>query len=160
MSSISPAQNRVTPWGDIVSSPLRGAWMGNRGRLHDESGARLVVRQHQTHSWITCVLSFKDRHAPQWDPHHYTPLFFLDEAVALAAGHRPCAECRRADFLAYQDPAVVCGDHLALWDAASCRYGEWLSRPVVGHAAALTPPLTVRILDAGYVAQIDDAARV
>lgn len=97
-----PAQNRVTPWGDIVASSVRGAWMGNRGRLHEGSGTRVVVRQHQTMLWITCRLSFKDRRTPQWEPHTYTPLFFLDEAVALAAGHRPCAECRRSDFLDYQ----------------------------------------------------------
>jgi hypothetical protein len=98
-----PAQNRVGPLGDVVAAPGRGAWMGNRGRLHDGSGSRVVVRHHQSRAWITCVLSFRERGAAQWDPHHYTPLFFLDEAVAFAAGHRPCAECRRADYLAFRD---------------------------------------------------------
>jgi hypothetical protein len=97
-----PARNRVTPLGDIVAVRGRGAWMGNRGRLHEGLGTRDVVRNHQTKAWITCTLSFKDRRVRQWQPGHYTPLFFLDEAVALAAGHRPCAECRRSDFNAYR----------------------------------------------------------
>ena len=90
-----PAQNRVTPCGDVIAAPGRGAWMGNRGRLHEGAGSRVIVRDHQTRAWLTCVLSFRERRVAQWDPHRYTPLFFLDEAVALAAGHRPCAECRR-----------------------------------------------------------------
>lgn len=93
-----PAQNRVTPLGEVVAAAGRCAWMGNRGRLHEGSGSRVVLRHHQSRAWITCVLSFHGRDAEQWDPHHYTPLFFLDEAVAFAAGHRPCAECRRAAY--------------------------------------------------------------
>jgi hypothetical protein len=102
MTFTAPARNRVTPWGEIVAVAGRGAWMGNRGRLHEGRGARDVVRNHQTKAWITCLLRFKDRHAPQWTPNHYTQLFFLDEAVAFAAGHRPCAECRRSDYNAYR----------------------------------------------------------
>ncbi|WP_347353268.1 hypothetical protein [Intrasporangium sp.] len=94
----TPAQNRVTPLGDVVAATGRGAWMGNRGRLHEGSGSRVVVRHHRSRAWITCVLSFRGHRAPQWAAHHYTPLFFLDEAVALAAGHRPCAECRWAAY--------------------------------------------------------------
>jgi hypothetical protein len=97
-----PARNRVTPRGDIVAVPARGAWMGNRGRLHKGDGRRDVFRDHQTKAWLVCTLSFKDRHLSQWQPGHYTLLFFLDEAVAFAAGHRPCAECRRADYNAYR----------------------------------------------------------
>jgi hypothetical protein len=81
--------------------------MGNRGRLHEGSDSRTVVRHHQSRAWITCSLEFRDRRVAQWDPHHYTPLFFLDEAVAFAGGHRPCAECRRSDFTAFRD--VVAG---------------------------------------------------
>lgn len=102
-STHASAQNRVDPLGEVVAAPGRGAWMGNRGRLHDGSGSRQVVRHHQSRAWITCVLSFRGRRVSQWDPHHYTPLFFLDEAVAFAAGHRPCAECRRADYTAFRD---------------------------------------------------------
>ena len=93
-------QNRVTPWGEIVATPLRGAWTGNRGILHD--GHR-IVRSHASDLWITCALSFQGRWSEQWRPHHFTWLYFHDEAVSLAAGHRPCAECRRADYLSYRD---------------------------------------------------------
>ena len=76
--------------------------MGNRGRLHEGRGSLDVVRNHQSKAWITCVLEFKGRRAPQWAPNHYTQLFFFDEAVAFAAGHRPCAECRRSAYNAYR----------------------------------------------------------
>lgn len=74
--------------------------MGNRGVLIDAQ--RRIVRESQTRRWIACVLSFKNRHRTVMTPGQYTELFFLDEATALAAGHRPCAECRRADFLEFQ----------------------------------------------------------
>jgi len=102
MTSVRPARNRVTPTGTIVAVAAGGAWMGNRGRLHDGRGARDIVRSHQSKVWITCVLEFKRRRAPQWASNHYTQLFFLDEAVAFAAGHRPCAECRRSDYNTYR----------------------------------------------------------
>ena len=91
----SPARNRVTPLGDIVAIPLRGAWLGNRGILHRGHD---VVRFHRSPLWIICALQHKDWRLPQWHPHHFTVLFFHDEAVALAAGHRPCALCRRAAY--------------------------------------------------------------
>ena len=93
------ARNRVTPTGEIVAVPLRGAWLGNRGILHRD---REVVRFHASALWIICALSFKDWRLPQWRPHHFTVLFFHDEAVALAAGHRPCALCRRAAYNVYR----------------------------------------------------------
>ncbi|HET7305394.1 MAG TPA: hypothetical protein VFJ12_12695, partial [Segeticoccus sp.] len=95
-----PQQNRVTPCGDIVATPLRGAWTGNRGILHE--GDR-IVRFHASDLWITCALEFRGRWSEQWRPHHFTWLYFHDEAVSLAAGHRPCAECRRADYRAFRD---------------------------------------------------------
>jgi hypothetical protein len=96
------ARNRVTPLGEIIAVGGRGAWMGNRGVLHVGDGTRDIVRTYRNRAWITCALSFKDRRLPQWQSGHYTQLFFLDEAVALSAGHRPCAECRRAEFNAYR----------------------------------------------------------
>jgi hypothetical protein len=104
-----PARNRVDPLGDVVAAPGRGDLMGNRGRLHDGAGTRGVRRHHVGRAWITCLLEFRDRRVRQWDPSHYTPLFFLDEALALAAGHRPCAECRRADFGRFRD--LVAASH-------------------------------------------------
>jgi len=97
--SASPARNRVTPLGEIVAAPLRGAWTGNRGILHL---GREVVRFHASDLWITCALRFRDRWHAQWVPHHFTWLYFHDEAVSLAAGHRPCAECRRSAYEAYR----------------------------------------------------------
>jgi hypothetical protein len=96
-------QNRVTPMGEIVAVPLRGAWTGNRGVLHEgRPGGHRIVRSHASDLWITCALEFRGRWREQWLPHRYTHLFFHDEAVSFAAGHRPCAECRRGDYRAYQ----------------------------------------------------------
>jgi hypothetical protein len=91
--------NRVTPLGDVVAIALRGAWMGNRGCLHE---AHEVVRHHRGRRWIICQLEYKGWRAQQWAPGRYTPLFFHDEMVALAAGHRPCALCRHAAYHAYR----------------------------------------------------------
>jgi hypothetical protein len=93
-----PHQNRVTPYGDIVASPLRGRWLGNRGCLHRGTE---IVRPWNGRRWITCALDYKGWVAPKWEPGRWTALFFYDEAVALAAGHRPCALCRRADYRRY-----------------------------------------------------------
>jgi hypothetical protein len=95
----TPARNRVTPLGDIVAIPLRGAWTGNRGILHR---GREIVRFHASNLWITCALEFRGRWREQWQPSRYTYLFFHDEAVSFAAGHRPCAECRRAAYNAFR----------------------------------------------------------
>ncbi|GIH16218.1 hypothetical protein [Rugosimonospora africana] len=98
--SSSPSRNRVTPMGDIVAIPLRGAWTGNRGVIHSE---REIVRFHASDLWITCVLEFRGRWREQWLPNRYTHLYFHDEAVSFAAGHRPCAECRRDSYQRYRD---------------------------------------------------------
>jgi hypothetical protein len=87
-----PRQNRVTPWGELIADPARGALMGNRGVLHDDEGR--IVRSHQIERWITCLLEYKGRRRELMRPGYYTELFFWDEATALAAGHRPCDEFR------------------------------------------------------------------
>jgi hypothetical protein len=94
-----PERNRVTPTGEIIATPLRGAWTGNRGVLHQ---GRKIVRSHAGSLWITCALEFRGRHRELWIPGRWTPLFFHDEAVAFAAGHRPCGECRHAEYQAYK----------------------------------------------------------
>jgi hypothetical protein len=92
-------QNRVTPFGDLISTPARGTLMGNRGgRIHDI--AKTLQRRWASRQWICCLLSFKGRQRDVWG-RFYTELFFLDEVTALAAGHRPCFECRRQDALAF-----------------------------------------------------------
>jgi hypothetical protein len=92
-------RNRVTPDGDLVAVPLRGAWTGNRGILHRGTD---VMRFHTSALWITCTLRWKDWRLPQWAPGHFTVLFFHDEAVSLAAGHRPCALCRRGAYESFR----------------------------------------------------------
>jgi hypothetical protein len=91
-----PKQNRVTPLGEIIASPSRGLYMGNRGVLHNQNGD--IQRKWKLKAWITCELEFKGRKRQLLLPGRYTELFFLDEATALAAGHRPCGECRRKEY--------------------------------------------------------------
>lgn len=97
-----PLQNRVTPFGDIVATPQRGLFTGNRGILHDPATKTLLKRRWTTKAWICCTLSYKTIRRDVMARRSWTELFFLDEATALAAGHRPCFECRRAEALAFQ----------------------------------------------------------
>lgn len=102
-------QNRVTPFGDIVADPARGLFLGNRcGRFHNPDRT-LGVRRWAGKAWLICLTEFKGRRRELMMANGYTELFFLDEATALAAGHRPCGECRRAALKAF----------VAAWDAAS-----------------------------------------
>lgn len=92
--------NRVDPYGRLFATPARGLFFGNRGVLHDRSG-RITRARSSERRWLICVTDFKGRRRPLLQPGHYTELFFLDEAVGLAAGHRPCVECRRPAFGAF-----------------------------------------------------------
>ena len=96
-----PFQNRVTPLGELIATPERGLVYGNRGHLHDADGR--IRRDWQLKRWISCRLEFRDRRRTggPMPPGRYTGLFFLDEATAFAAGHRPCAECRRDDYVRF-----------------------------------------------------------
>lgn len=96
-----PLRNRVTPLGELVATQERGLLYGNRGRLHDDHGA--IRRTWQVRRWISCRLEFRGRRREggPMPPGRYTGLFFLDEATAFAAGHRPCAECRNADYRSF-----------------------------------------------------------
>ena len=92
-----PLQNRVTPLGELVSHPARGLVYGNRGCLHDGTGR--IRRGHNGRRWIACRLEFRGwLRRPLLQPGKFTELFFLDEATAMAAGHRACALCRREDY--------------------------------------------------------------
>jgi hypothetical protein len=97
-----PLQNRVTPTGEIVATSHRGTMMGIRGGCFHDDHRTLKRRQWASKRWICCVLSYKGRRRELMRPGHYTELFFLDEATAFAAGHRPCFECRRPAALRYQ----------------------------------------------------------
>jgi hypothetical protein len=93
-----PLQNRVTPLGELIADPARGLVYGNRGCLHDANGR--IRRNYAVRRWIACRLEFKGWHRhPLVQPGRFTELFFLDEATALAAGHRACALCRREDYV-------------------------------------------------------------
>lgn len=107
-----PLQNRVNPEGEICLSPERGSLMGNRGCLHD--GDQRIVANSKRDAWVTCLLEFKERQRKLMQPGQYTELFFLDEATALAAGHRPCAECRRDRYKSF----------LAAWPTSGARAGD------------------------------------
>jgi hypothetical protein len=92
-----PLQNRVTPLGDIVATPHRGLFTGNRGIIHDPATKTLLKKRWSSLAWITCVCEFRGWRRKVMATRSWTELFFLDEATAFAAGHRPCFFCRRVD---------------------------------------------------------------
>jgi hypothetical protein len=91
-----PLQNRVTPFGDIIATPHRGMFTGNRGIIHDPA-TKTLTRRWANKAWLICVCEFRGRRRVVMGARSWTELFFLDEATALAAGHRPCFYCRRDD---------------------------------------------------------------
>src|SRR5580658_4353943 len=96
-----PLQNRADPFGNLIRTAARGTMMGNRGGALHNAG-REIMRGYKSRRWIACVLEFRGRHREVMSPNRYTEIFFLDEAVAFAAGHRPCAECRRERYNAFR----------------------------------------------------------
>lgn len=96
-----PLQNRVDPWGKLVATSARGTLLGNRGILHNSQ--KQIIKPYQHQNWVTCKLKFKGRKRVLMSPRKYTELFFLDEATAFAAGHRPCCECRRERYLEFKN---------------------------------------------------------
>src|SRR3989475_7713436 len=111
-----PLQNRVTPLGDIIATPHRGIFTGNRGIIHDPA-TKALTRRWASQVWLTCVCEFKGRRRQMMGGRSWTELFFLDEATALAAGHRPCFFCRRERANAFR-AAWAEGNHSALPRAA------------------------------------------
>src|SRR5579863_3647787 len=97
-----PLQNRVNPFGEVFATPARGLFLGNRGGRFHADAKTLTARRWVSREWICCVLDFKGRRRDVWG-RFYTELFFLDEPTALAAGHRPCFECRRHDAMAFAE---------------------------------------------------------
>jgi hypothetical protein len=202
-----PLQNRVMPSGDIVAVPQRGAFTGNRGIIHDPATRMLLNRRWRTKAWIVCVCEFRGRRRDVMSTRSWTELFFLDEATAFAAGHRPCFHCRRADANAFcaawkrgnrtsdasapSIDAVLHAERLEgrtkrlhslpmpineLPDGAMLRAGErnyliadarpllWsfdgyceTSLPLAG-VRLITPPSTVRALQAGYRVALHESA--
>src|ERR1700757_1500892 len=97
-----PLQNRVTPTGEIIATPERGLFVGNRGIIHDPATRTLLRKRWSTPAWLTCVLEFRGRRRDVMATRSWSELFFLDEATAFAAGHRPCFYCRRDDANAFR----------------------------------------------------------
>ena len=91
-----PRQNRVDPWGQLNAVTAKGALLGNRGILHNDQ--EQIITQWRSKAWLTCQIQFMERKSTVFEPNSYSQLFFVDEATAFAAGHRPCAECRRERF--------------------------------------------------------------
>ena len=112
-----PLPNRANPFGDLEAAPERGLFFGNRGgRFHDAAAKTVCNRPWASRQWIICLLDFKGRREARkaagrtvWDGSRYTELFFCDEVTALAAGHRPCMECRRADAMLFRKAVVTGG---------------------------------------------------
>ena len=117
-----PLQNRVTPFGDVVAISQRGLYIGNRGIIHDPATKTLLGRRWTTKAWLVCVLDYKGRRRELMGGRSWTELFFLDEAVALAAGHRPCFFCRRPMLKHFVPPGARQRDGRRLWRRKSMRY--------------------------------------
>ncbi|NUS20488.1 MAG: hypothetical protein HOQ25_11980 [Mesorhizobium sp.] len=194
-----PLQNRVTPTGDIIATPHRGLFTGNRGIIHDPATKTLLKKRWSSPAWITCLCEFRGWRRPVMARRSWTELFFLDEATAFAAGHRPCFFCRRDDAKRFHAAweagngasgvnakamdAVLHRERLDrgrkrlhplpmslgdLPDGAMVQQGEGSCLVVpgrvlqwspagystverqLGDAALLTPPSTLRALNAGY----------
>ena len=132
-----PHQNRVTPASQLIATPERGTLTGNRGCLHNERGE--IRRAFVGKRWITCLLDFRGRKRALMTPGRYTELFFLDEVTALAAGHRPCAECRRDDYNRFRRAWVAAGlpsrDALPSADEMDARLHAERLNPTGGKAA-------------------------
>jgi len=111
-------QNRVNPFGQLIKTPERGAWLGNRGVIHNED--KEIVRPFKIKAWITCVLAFRGRHREIMQPNRWTELFFLDEATAFSAGHRPCFQCRYQDHQRFKE----------FWLKGNPQYGFDIKTPV------------------------------
>jgi len=137
-------QNRVDPFGQLIVTPARGGWLGNRGLLHDAQ--QRIRRPWRLKAWLICLLQFKGRRRTVMSPGLYTELFFLDEATAMAAGHRPCCECRRE---AYQRFKTLAGQAAGRTFARAGDLDEAL------HADRLQPDGSQRTYAAAYASLPD-----
>lgn len=154
----SPLQNRVTPFGDIIATHERGLFMGNRGGCFHDDAKELTRRRWVSQQWITCLTSCRGRWREVMAPRRYTELFFLDEAVAFAAGHRPCAECRRGDFNRFRSAFIQGNPHLAGGPPRAGELDAVLHRERVGPAGSKrTCEATLGELPAGVFVTFDGA---
>jgi hypothetical protein len=144
-----PLQNRVTPLGDLVADPARGLVYGNRGCLHDANGS--IRRRYNGKRWIACRLEFRGwRRGALMQPGRFTELFFLDEATAMAAGHRPCALCRREDYVRFVE----------IWSGLHPRQSGADAIDAQLHAERLVAHSTDRLLHDAALDELSDGAFV
>jgi len=147
----SPLQNRVTPTGDIIATPHRGMFTGNRGVIHDPA-SKALTRRWANKAWLTCVCEFRGRRREVMGGRSWTELFFLDEATALSAGHRPCFYCRRDAAVRFR-AAWEAGNgatNVSARDIDAVLHGERLS----GGKKRLHPlPMPLEELPAGAMVQ-------
>jgi len=144
-----PLRNRVTPLGELIETRERGLVFGNRGRLHDED--RRIYRNHDGRRWIACRLQFRGRQREPMPPGRYTGLFFLDDATAFAAGHRPCAECRHEDYRRF----LALADGTGADDLDSRLHAERLGGAICGRRLHESQ---AKVLPDGAFVLLEDAA--
>ena len=147
-------RNRVSPEGTIESSRSRGTVMGNRGLLHNSN--KELKRLFKTKAWITCVLEFKGRRRELMSPNAYTELFFLDEVTAFAAGHRPCAECRRARYNEFRDAWAAANQWQEDSVVKAPQMDEILHRERLENNQKVTWPQSVSELPHGAMFRVGD----
>ena len=151
-----PLQNRVNPRGTIEQSSARGTYMGNRGVLHN--GKRELTRQFKTKAWIICLLEFKGRKRELMTPGRYTELFFLDEVTAFAAGHRPCAECRRKRYNEFRDAWQAANAWNGAGNVRAAELDKILHDERIGDNRKITWKAPLNELPHGAMVLIDNAA--
>lgn len=151
-----PLQNRVNPRGTIEQSSARGTYMGNRGVLHN--GKRELTRQFKTKAWIICLLEFNGRKRELMTPGRYTELFFLDEVTAFAAGHRPCAECRRKRYNEFRDAWQAANAWNGVGNVRAAELDEILHEERIADNRKITWKAPLEDLPHGAMVLIDNAA--
>ncbi|MGY8639219.1 hypothetical protein RAD15_42850 [Bradyrhizobium sp. 14AA] len=150
-----PLQNRVTPTGDIIATPHRGLFTGNRGIIHDPATKTLLKKRWSTPAWITCLCEFRGWRRPVMARRSWTELFFLDEATAFAAGHRPCFFCRRDDAKRFRD-AWQAGNGVGNLSAKAMDTQLHLERLDHGRKRLHALPVPVAELPDGAMVQQDE----
>jgi len=151
-----PLQNRVDPWGNIRAVSARGSLLGNRGILHNNSNQ--IVKPYQHQGWVTCKLKFKKRKRRLMSPGNYTELFFLDEATAFSAGHRPCCECRRERYLEFKDYWVSANRNKRVNDVKASEINKYLHKERVHRREKITFKASIKDLPDGAVFSADNSA--
>jgi hypothetical protein len=162
-----PLQNRVTPFGEIVAISQRGLFTGNRGIIHDPSTKTLLNRRWTTKAWLVCTCEYKGRRRVVMAGRSWTELFFLDEAVALAAGHRPCFHCRREAAEQFREfwtaakggPRPLAAAIDAVLHRERIERGRKRIHPIPGHVAALPDGVMVVAAGSAFTIRAGNAYR-